>query len=134
MGSQQVLMIVVGVVIVGIAIAIGMFMFRDQAAATSRDSISNDLVSLATAAQKYYRRPATFGGGGNSFGGLTMARLTTKPSNANGDYVLTPAIVPPAALSITIVGTGKELGSDGATPVTLTMTVMADSVLLVTSN
>jgi hypothetical protein len=134
MGSQQVLMIVVGVVIVGIAIAVGMFMFRDQAAATSRDSISNDLVGLATAAQKYYRRPATFGGGGNSFAGLTMARLTTKPSNANGDYVLTPDPVPPATLSITVVGTGKELGSDGATPVTLTMTVMADSVLLVTSN
>jgi len=134
MGSQQVLMIVIGVIIVGIMIAVGMFMFRDQAAATSRDSISNDLVGLATAAQKYYRRPATFGGGGNSFSGLTMAKLTTKPSNANGDYVLTPDPVPPAALSIIVVGTGKELGSDGATPVKLTMTVMADSVLLVTSN
>jgi Tfp pilus assembly protein PilE len=134
MGSQQLLMIVIGVVIIGIMIAVGMFMFRDQAASTSRDSISNDLVSLATAAQKYHRRPSTFGGGGNSFGGLTLDKLTTKSSNGNGDYVLIPAIVPAGQLSVNITGTGKELGTDGATPVKLTMTVMADSILLVTTN
>lgn len=134
MGTQQILLIAVGVVIIGIMIAIGLFMFRDQAAATARDSISNDLVALATASQKYYRRPSTFGGGGNSFGGLTMSKLTTKPYNANGDYVLTPPVVPASATSITITGTGTELGSDGLLPVKLTMTVMADSILLVTTN
>ena len=115
-------------------IAVGLFMFRDQAAATSRDSISNDLVALATAAQKYYRRPASFGGGGNSFNALTMDRLTTKPSNANADYVLTPEPVSAGTVAITITGTGKELGNDAATNVKLTMTVMADSILLVTNN
>ena len=134
MGSQQVLLIVVGVVIVGIMIAVGLFMFRDQAAATARDSISNDLVALASASQKYYRRPVTFGGGGRSFGGLTMSKLTTKPHTANGDYVLSPDPAPASATSITIIGSGKELGSDGALPVRLTMTVMADSILLVTDN
>ena len=134
MGTQQLLMIVVGVVIVGIMIAVGLFMFRDQAAATARDSMSNDLVALATASQKYYRRPAAFGGGGNSFSGLTMAKMTTKSSNANGDYVLTPDPVPPATVAISIVGTGLEVGNDGQTPVKLTMTVMADSILLVTNN
>jgi len=134
MGSQQLLLIVVGVVIVGIMIAVGLFMFRDQSAATARDSISNDLVSLATASQKYFRRPSTFGGGGNSFGGLTMSKLTTKPSNANGDYSLAPDPVPASTSAITITGVGKELGNDGALPVKLTMTVMADSILLVTNN
>jgi len=134
MGTQQLLLIVVGVVIVGIMIAVGLFMFRDQAAATARDSISNDLVALATASQKYYRRPSTFGGGGNSFGGLTMNKLTTKPSNANGDYTLSPDPTPASATSITIVGVGKELGNNGSSDVMLTMTVMADSILLVTNN
>jgi len=134
MGTQQLLLIVVGVVIVGVMIAVGLFMFRDQAAATARDSISNDLVALATASQKYFRRPSTFGGGGNSFGGLTMSKLTTKPSNANGDYVLVPDPVPGTASSIVITGVGKELGNDGSLPVKLTMTVMADSILLVTNN
>jgi len=134
MGTQQLLLIVVGVVIVGIMIAVGLFMFRDQAAATARDSISNDLVALATASQKFYRRPTTFGGGGNSFGGLTMSKLTTKPSNANGDYSLSPDPVPSSTNAITITGVGKELGNDGALPVKLTMTVRADSILLVTNN
>jgi hypothetical protein len=134
MGTQQLLMIVVGVVIIGIAIAVGLFMFRDQAAATSRDSISNDLVALATAAQKYHRRPVTFGGGGHSFGGLTFAKLSTKSSNSNGSYVLTPEPVPGGTTAITITGTGIETGNDGATPVKLTMTVMADSIVLVTDN
>jgi hypothetical protein len=134
MGSQQILLIVIGVVIVGIMIAVGLFMFRDQAAATSRDSISNDLVALATASQKYYRRPAAFGGGGNSFNGLSLRKLTTRGSNANGTYILSPDPVPPGITSVTIAGTGLELGLDGSNPVKLTMTVMADSILLVTTN
>jgi len=135
MGSQQLLLIVVGVVIVGIMIAVGIFMFKDQAAATNRDSISTDLVQLAAVAQKYYRRPETFGGGGSSFKGLTLTRLTSKSVNANGTYALTPAgPLPPGTQQITIVGTGGELGEDGATGVKLTMTVMSDSILLVTNN
>jgi len=134
MGTQQILLIAVGVVIIGIMIAVGLFMFRDQAAATARDSISNDLVALATAAQKYYRRPETFGGGGNTWKGLTMYKLTTKPYNANGSYLLTPDPVPGTATFITITGIGTELGTDEQQPVKLTMTVMADSILLVTNN
>ncbi len=134
MGTQQLLVVVVGVVIVGIMIAVGLFMFRDQAAATARDSISNDLVAFAPASQKYFRRPATFGGGGNSFGGLTMSKLATRSTNANGEYTLDPDPVPATATSVTIVGIGNETGNDNMTPVKLTMTVMADSILLVTNN
>lgn len=134
MGSQQLLLVLVGVIIVGIMIAVGLFMFRDQAAATNRDSLSNDLVQLAAAAQKYYRRPDNFGGGGNSFKGLTLAKLTTKPVTADGTCSLSPDPVPPGQSSITIIGTGTELGNDGSTLVKLTMTVMADSIVLVTNN
>ena len=134
MGTQQLLLIVVGVIIVAIMIAVGLFMFRDQAAATNRDSLSNDLVQLAASAQKYFRRPDNFGGGGNSFKGLTLAKLTTKPVTADGTCVLSPDPVPPATSAITITGTGTELGNDGATLVKLTMTVMADSIVLVTNN
>ncbi len=134
MGTQQLLLIVIGVVLVGIMIAVGLFMFRDQAAATNRDSLSNDLVQLAAAAQKYYRRPSTFGGGGNSFNNLTMDKLTTKPSTSNGSYVLSPDPAPPTATSITITGTGMEMGNDGATHVQVTMTVMADSIVIVADN
>jgi hypothetical protein len=130
MGSQQLLLIVVGVVLVGIMIAIGLFMFRDQAAATNRDAISTDLVQLAAAAQKYYRRPAILGGGdGRSFTGLTISKLTTKPTNANGSYTLTVG-----SSSVVLTGVGNETGLDGLNSVMLVTTVWADSITMVTNN
>jgi hypothetical protein len=134
MGSQQLLLVVVGVVLVGIMIAVGLFLFRDQASATNRDAVSNDLAQFGASAQKYYRRPAVLGGGQSSFAGLTMPKITTRPSNANGSYVLTPSPVPAGTTSVNITGTGTELGDDGTTKVVLTMTVWADSILIVMNN
>jgi hypothetical protein len=134
MGSQQLMLIVIGIVIAGISVAIGVWMFIDQSTATNRDEISNDLIQYAAQAQKYFRRPATLGGGNNSFGGLTLNRLTSKPVNANGTYTLSPDPAPPSAASVSITGVGRETGTDRATPVKLTLTVWADSVLIVTDN
>lgn len=134
MGSQQLMLIVVGVVLIGIAVALAFDLFIDQSAATNRDAISNDLVQFGAQAQKYYRRPASLGGGNNSFGGLTLERVTSKPANANGTYELSPDPVPATATSVTLIGLGLENGNDGETPVKLTMTVSADSILIVANN
>lgn len=134
MGTQQLLLIILTVILVGIMIAVGIFMFKDQSAATNRDAISNDLVSFAAQAQKYYRRPAVMGGGSNSFGGLTLEKLTSQPSNADGSFSLTPDPVPAGTRSIVITGTGTETGNDAATPVEVQMTVWADSLFMVTNN
>ena len=72
MGQQQLLLIILGTIIVGIAVAVGITMFNDQAAATNRDEVSNDLVHYASAAQSYYRRPRILGGGGGSFTGMSI--------------------------------------------------------------
>jgi len=134
MGTQQLLLIIMAVILVGIMIAVGIFMFKDQSAATNRDGISNDLVNFAAQAQKYYRRPAVMGGGSNSFGGLTLINLTSQPSNADGSFALTPDPVPAGTRSVVITGTGMETGNDGASPVEIEMTVWADSLLMVTNN
>ena len=134
MGTQQLLLIIIGVILVGIMVTIGIFMFKDQSAATNRDAISNDLVSLAAQAQKYYRRPGVLGGGSNSFGGLTMVKLTNNPTNVDGTFVLTPDPAPSGTRSVSVIGTGTETGNDGATPVAMTMTVWADSLIIVSNN
>ena len=128
MGSQQLLLIVVGVVLIGIMVIVGVFMFRDQAAATNRDAMTNDLIHLASSAQKYYRRPRLMGGGDSSFDGLTLTNITSKPRNANGTYRLETDPVSGNPASINIIGTGVELGLDGTSPVTVVMTVFPDSV------
>jgi hypothetical protein len=128
MGTQQLLLIIVGVVLIGIMVMIGVFMFRDQAAATNRDALSNDLVHFASGAQKYYRRPPMMGGGGSSFDGLTLTNLTSKPRNANGTYQLETDPVSGNPASVKIIGTGIELGNDGTNKVKVVMVVYPDSV------
>ena len=92
MGQQQLLLIILGVIIVGIAIAVGVVMFRDNGVSANRDAMRSDLLLLASKAKQYYRRPVSMGGGGYSFDGITMAKIATSQfsdSNANGSYTLT---------------------------------------------
>ena len=69
MGQQQLLLIILGVIIVGLAIAVGITMFRDNAVSTNRDAIANDLMHLAAKARHFYKRPTSLGGGGHNFTG-----------------------------------------------------------------
>ena len=124
MGQQQLLLIILGVIVVGIAVAVGITMFQDNAVSANRDAVTNDLVNLAARAQQYYRRPTALGGGQGSFALCTLQQLTTKPTNANGSYVLSS----PAATSVTLTGTGVENGNDNSTPVSVQMIVYADSM------
>jgi Tfp pilus assembly protein PilE len=120
MGQQQLLLIILGVIIVGIAVAVGITMFQDNAVSSNRDAVTNDLVQLAAKAQQYYRKPSSLGGGGNSFAGLTadasgMAVLvsTTFSNNDNGSYSISTA---GTTGSITFTGVGKTSLSDGSYP------------------
>ncbi len=84
MGQQQLLLIVLGVIIVGIAIAVGISMFKSNAQSSNRDAIVNDLNNLAAQAQQYYRKPQSMGGGQQAFNGFGLAAADT--GNGNGSY------------------------------------------------
>ncbi len=129
MGQQQLLLIILGVIVVGIAVAVGITMFQDNAISANRDAVTNDLVNLSARAQQYYRRPTALGGGQGAFTGMTLSTLTTKPINANGTYALTTV----AAQQIVLDGTGTEDGDDG-NPISVTMTVLSDSSYVVFNN
>jgi len=132
MGQQQLLLIVLGIIIVGIAIAVGVNMFQQSAVDTNRQALVSDLANLAAKAQRYYRTPHELGGGAQSFLNFELGRLDT--ANANGSYRVfnsaqTSADNRPAATSniqitsytagdsIFVVGWGQELGDDGDYPV-----------------
>jgi Tfp pilus assembly protein PilE len=128
MGQQQLLLIILGVIVVGIAVAVGITMFQDNAVSANRDAVTNDLVNLASRAQQYYRRPTALGGGGNSFVGLTadaagLAKLTSKSTNANGTYSIMTA---GTSTSVVLKGVGTEKGSNGSA-IEVRMSVFSDS-------
>ena len=136
MGQQQLLLIILGVIVVGIAVAVGITMFSDNAVSANRDAVTNDLVNLASRAQQFYRRPTALGGGQGTFNGLDasatgLQKLTSKPKNANGLYAITGA---GDANTVVLQGVGNEKGNNNTSPIKLTMTVFADSTSVVQDN
>ena len=121
MGQQQLLLIILGVFVVGIAIAIGIVMFEDNAVSQNRDAVSTDLMHLAGKARHYYGRPKSMGGGGHSFIGITMGALVTTAfsDNANGIYSIKEGSI--TDNTVTFVGLGKVVGKD-TTRLELTIT------------
>jgi Tfp pilus assembly protein PilE len=139
MGQQQLLLIILGVIVVGIAVAVGITMFQDNAVSANRDAVVNDLVNLSARAQQFYRRPSSLGGGQNSFLGLNtngISKLVNVPTsatswtNSNGTY----NVVSATDSNVVIKGTGTEVGNDGAAKVSVTMTVKATTTITTVNN
>lgn len=136
MGQQQLLLIVLSVIIVGIAVVVGINMFNDQAASSNLDALTADLVNLASRAQQHYRRPTAMGGGGGTFALLTadaagMQFLTTRPTNENGAYAISTA---GDGTSVILSGVGTEDGDGDGTNCTATVQVWSDSIAVQVTN
>jgi hypothetical protein len=88
MGSQQLLLIVLGMVITGIAITVAITMFQANAIESSRSAMIEDMLFLAGRARDFYLRPASLGGGGRNFTGITIRQITSMTENDNGRYFI----------------------------------------------
>lgn len=62
MGQQQLLLLVLGIVIVAFAVVGGLFIFEENLKKSNAESLVSDAVDIATAAQAWKIRPASFGG------------------------------------------------------------------------
>jgi len=125
MGQQQLLLIVLSVIIVGIAVVVGINMFGASAASANLEAVTGDLLNLAARAQQYYVKPAGMGGGGNSFSGIAIADLTPKATNENGTYSISTA---GNGTSVGITGVGVQDGDGDGTNCTVIVTVFPDSI------
>lgn len=124
MGQQQLLLIVVGVVVVGIAVVVGIQMFGEQAASSNLDAVITDLQNLAARAHQYYMKPTGMGGGDRSFATITLADLTTDGTNDNGDYSVSGT---PSIGEVVLQGDGREDGDGDTNPVQVQLYVRADA-------
>ncbi|NJD21818.1 MAG: hypothetical protein FIA82_03990 [Melioribacter sp.] len=127
MGQQQLLLIVLGVIIVGIAVVVGINVFTASASQANRDGVIADLTNLASLSQQWYRKPTALGGGGNTFTGWTVPGALD--TTGNGTYAATIA-----AQTVTLVGTGTEKGNNGTSAVKVTMVVGPNSITSTTIN
>jgi len=116
MGQQQLLLIILGVIIVGIAIAVGLSLFTSQSIQSNKDAMINDINNLAANAYQFNIRPTSMGGGGGTFAGWSIP--VKMSSNENATYTESGG----SATGITITGVSAQnsgntvtasVGSDG---------------------
>jgi hypothetical protein len=67
MGQQQLLLIVLGIIIVGIAIVVGIKLFEANERASILDGLVNEGFAYAALVLTHYAKPVSYGGGGRSF-------------------------------------------------------------------
>ena len=111
MGQQQLLLIILGVVIVGIAIAVGLQLFQAGSVGANQDAMMNDIMNISATADQWRIRPETMGGGGGSFTTAIQTRLNDNDrltTTSNAGYVVTVTEDLNGPGTIQIVGTSAN--------------------------
>jgi hypothetical protein len=117
MGQQQLLLIVLGVIIVGIAIVVGINLFNANAEESAIDTIVSEGTNIGALAQQYYKKPVALGGGGNLFTGFVIPERLA--NSQIGDIAWAPTV---AEQSVTLLYTNVEATTGyGFASVTITV-------------
>jgi hypothetical protein len=120
------ILIILGVLVVGIAIAVGLLIFKEHAISSKREVVTNECVNLASDAITYFKRTKSYGGGGRSFVGWSVPGSLS--STASGTYQATVY-----SDSVVIIGTGNEIVT-GNDSVKVKVTATGDSYKVQTIN
>ena len=108
MGQQQLLLLVLGMVIVGIAVVAGIQAFSEGKEKAARDAAVSDAMRIISDIQAWKMKPAAFGGGASSNNIPTFYDLgypkvgileDSKYKTVNGCYEISNYTTPPSGSS-----------------------------------
>jgi hypothetical protein len=124
MGQQQLLLLVLGIVIVGLAVVAGINAFSENRKKANADAMVNDAVRIASDIQAWVLKPEAFGGLGDEGGDYSSVTFndigysttsgssgTSKYSTVNGEYELSGSCEGSNVSTPTASGTA-EAGTD----------------------
>lgn len=74
MGQQQLLLVILGLIIVGLSVAVGIGLFQSESDHSEKEAIIIELYHLAENAKAYFMKPATLGGGGFTYTGYSIPK------------------------------------------------------------
>jgi len=112
MGQQQLLIIVLGVFIAGLAIWTGVRLVRSMNQSNERDLVMHQISVLVGDAKKYAGQPKSIGGGEGSFVGFTPINSLTNTGRIR-------IYITAGSTWILFQGYGSTEGWDGTTPVSV---------------
>ncbi|MDD3577872.1 MAG: hypothetical protein PHS23_02605 [Candidatus Cloacimonetes bacterium] len=137
MGTQQILLIVLSVIIVGVAIAVGISMFNSQAYNANKTAIASDAQAFAAQVLQYWKTPESQGGAGGNGANMTVENVTNylgltgeNAENENGSYVITAA----DSTTVEITGVGTAIRNDMRPQIVTTVTLATDGVTAVATD
>jgi hypothetical protein len=85
MGQQQLLLLILGVVMVGLAVVVGLQAYSQNRVKSNGDQLVVDGIRIATDAQAWYQKGQAYGGGAGSYDGLSLEVMGWQ-TNGEGDY------------------------------------------------
>lgn len=133
MGTQQILLIVLSVIIVGVAIAVGITMFSNQAYNGNQQAVASELQNYGSQAIQFYKTPKSQGGAGQDSTVVTQASVATfigfdptafTLTSDNGTFKVTSV----SGNTVTLQGLGTELKSAKKPKVTTTVSLSAGTI------
>ncbi len=97
MGTQQIMVLVIGVIVVGVAISVGFVVFNSGSYNSNKTAIATDLQDMGTKLVQYWLLPTSMGGANKSIANVTMASVglslgfteeggVFRSVNDNGEY------------------------------------------------
>ncbi|MEM0961017.1 MAG: hypothetical protein AAGK21_00590 [Bacteroidota bacterium] len=117
MGQQQLLLLVLGIVIVGISVVVALQVFERSEKVQNADALVNTAVRLAADVQAWSLKAPVMGGGGGVFTGASFAAM----GYPDGDYDHpegTFTLTVDNAGQVTLVGCNSRLGNEVTSVVT----------------
>ncbi len=117
MGQQQLLLVILVTIIVGIATVVAINIFGTAAEQAERDAVRQDLLSAAVQAQGIWARPTLMDGAGRNFGNFEPGELLTRLNiPAESDHVpnSTPLVNSNGSYTVAVTNDGDGLEITGA--------------------
>lgn len=109
MGQQQLLLIILVTVLVGIITIVAINTMQASRKEANKDAVRLDLLKAVPRAQAYYKRAKSMDGGGGSFKTIGFRDLVLDTSNVNGLYSIRGRNNDSFKLVGTPVSTGEEM-------------------------
>ncbi|MDP8209361.1 MAG: hypothetical protein P9M05_01015 [Candidatus Stygibacter australis] len=135
MGTNQIMLVILSVVLVAVGTALGIFIFQNQSQNTNRQLLVTDLNFLGTEALRFWRTPVSMGGGAPTITTEDQAQLEfylhwsgNTTTTASGTY----SVLANDDGTINVTGIGTEIGNDNENPVRAEMIVDTNSDHLLT--
>lgn len=112
MGTQQILLIVLSVIIVGVAIAVGITMFRNQAVNSNAQQLAAEATNIRNEIVQWFKTPSDQGGAGRTVTTANIQVLYTRV-DATIDGLITKPNIGTFQIYIEDAATEASIGALG---------------------